>query len=216
MMTGVSSISASAVSLLFAPAASTPTQNAADPINSLKPASGHTDDVFKAGNAIGKIIEIVAGMNASSAADDAHMFSMEGATRIDNANGGYTLVKTGTGAVATAEEAMRRGLEMTQRQAVGTGPTADRARAYLKAVADGTLTVTNLDKYGVQVNMTETIYYYADGRERGGTGSYQITGLEEFKSQYTFIGEDGFRRDLATGKYTSFNQNGTVFSYNVY
>lgn len=216
MLAGIGSISNSAVSLLFSHTSSILVQKPLDTAKLLDPAPGHTDDVMKAGNAIGKIIEIVAGMKASSAVDDSHMFSMEGATRTDNANGGYTLVKTGIGAVVTEDELIRRGVEMTQRHAVGIGPAADKARAYIKAVADGTLTVTNLDQYGVKVKMTETVYYYADGRERGGTGSYQVTGLDEFKSQYTFIGEDGYMRDLATGKYSSFNQNGTVFSYNVF
>jgi len=214
MISSINSLSSNSISILFGTSGATqttPVETAATKV--LDQATGNTDDVFKAGNAIGKIIEIVAGMKAADAKSSAGMFTMEGAVRVDGADGEYSLTKTGTGKVVTDEQMREFALDGKRKQAEGTGPVADKARAYLKAASEGTIQEIDLSAHGVSATMTQTNSYYADGRDKGETGSYSVTGLDEFLKENTYAGEDGMMRDKATGKYATINQNGTAFSY---
>lgn len=66
MISSVNSLSSNSISLLFGNSAATrPGQSGSRAEQVFNAPTGKTDDLFKAGNAIGKIIEIVAGMNAA-------------------------------------------------------------------------------------------------------------------------------------------------------
>ncbi|MFK4260036.1 hypothetical protein [Agrobacterium tumefaciens] len=216
MVASINSLSASAIPLLFGQTATTATSSAGSVKTLLGEASGNTDDVFKAGNAIGKIIEIVAGMNAAENAASVKMFTMDGAARVDGDDGEYNLTKTGTGIVGSDEQQFQDGLAVKRWRAQGTGPDAENAKAYLKAAAEGTIVETDLSAHGVSSTMTRTTSYYADGREKGTKETWNTTGLKEFLAANTFEGDDGMLRDKATGKYASMSQNGTKFTYLVY
>lgn len=215
MLSSVSSLSgAAALSLLGAsnPATSSNTQpSTAQKL--LQDVTGNTDDTFKAGKAIGKIIELVAGMNKSGMDKP---FTMDGAKRTDNGDGSYSETKTGQGTVTSDEELEQKGLELSERLAQGTGPDAQLAKAYLAAYANGTIRKTDLSSEGVTTTMTVTKSYYADGSDRGQTGSWNTQGLDAFLKAHTVTGDDGTLRDKATGKYASIEQNGTKTSYVVY
>lgn len=214
MISGIDSLSSNVVALLFG---SSRTELSAVPYpsraNTTDTATGYTDDVFRAGNAIGKIIEIVAGMDASHAQNSVGMFTMAGAVRTEGHDGTYSLTKTGTGTSMSAEQMRELALETALKRAAGTGPSAERARAFLEAHSNGTIKEVYLSAYGVSSTMTQTNYYFADGSDKGESARYTVTGLDEFLANNTYAGEDGTMRDKATGKYASINMNGTVYSY---
>ncbi|MBO3759349.1 hypothetical protein [Ciceribacter sp. L1K22] len=207
MVAGISSLSASSIPLLFGPSATSSSADMSSPATVSGDPTGNTDDVFKAGNAIGKIIEIVAGMNASE-----RLWTMEGAERIDSANGDYRLTKTGTGQFSTDSEQISRQLEIFEEQAKGTGPHAERARAYVKASEEGTLERYDMSKMGVTSIYTQTDFYRADGSQSGSVGRWNTTGMDEFLEKYVVI-ENEMMFDKATGKQAGITQNGTAFHY---
>lgn len=212
MISSVNSLSSSSLSLLFGVGRATETKEAGPGAGKpLKEATGYTADVLKAGNAIGKIIEIVAGMKQSDT-----LFTMEGATRIDGSDGGYRLTKTGTGTTASDAEFKQTHIDLQRQLAVGTGPEAERARAYVRAREDGTFQEIDLSAHGVSTVMTQTEYYAADGTQIGWSGNWKVTGLDEFLDANTYAAEDGTLRDKATGKYASVGMNGTKYTYEIY
>jgi len=217
MISSINNISSNSVALLFG---TTPVKTGADTSSSgiIAPGqtTGNTDDVFKAGNAIGKIIEIVAGMKSDDASRSFGVFTMDGATRVEGKNGEYSLTKTGTGTVVSDEQMKKFALEIKQKQAEGTGPRAEAARAYLKAAAEGSIEEIDLSAHGVSATLTQTNYFYADGTPKGESGSSTVEGLEEFLAAHSYMAEDGTRRDNATGKYAGINANGTAYSYIIY
>ncbi|MFS8050668.1 hypothetical protein [Rhizobium sp. BR 314] len=211
MLTPVNSFSSTAaLSILVAsnPAATSASQSA-NQKSGVLPATGNTDDVFKAGNAIGKIIEIVAGLNKNNSSQ----FTMDGAQRTDSGGGVYTETKTGQGTVGSDVDSDAHALQEATAAAAGTGPQADEARAYLKAAANGTIQKTDMSAMGVTSTMTRKVSYYADGRERGSSISWNTQGLDAFLQNYTTKGDDGLLHDKATGKYAGIAQNGTQFTY---
>lgn len=181
-----------------------------------------------------KLVKIAAGLNPTSAralslgASDAifriaaqqdradGLFQMNNAKREYAASGEYTETATGQGTVASDEDVMAEGLRMVRKQAVGDGPDAVRARAYIKAHEDGTYQEIDLSAKGVSATMTATNYYYADGGIKGQGVSYKVTGLNEFLESHTYQGDDGKMRDNETGKYASIKQNGTNFFYTLF
>lgn len=166
--------------------------------------------------ATGKAVSDAQSGEAGAKSDDG-LFTMEGAKRIDRLYGGYMLVKTGTGKVVSDEQYYENGLNSARRLAADIGPRAEKARAYLDAVENGTLEITDLTTKGVvHATETRTLYYYADGTQSGVRGSWSVTGLHEFREANMFIDDDGISRDKATGKYASTGQNGTHFIYFVW
>lgn len=170
MLSSVRSLSgAAALSLLGAsnPATSSNTQpSTAQKL--LQDVTGNTDDTFKAGKVIGKIIELVAGMNKSDTQSGTDKpFTMDGAKRTDNGGGRYSETKTGQGTVTSDEDFIERGLALMEQLAQGTGGDAITARAYLAAYANGTIQETDLSSEGVTTTMTVTKSYYADGSDSG-------------------------------------------------
>ena len=210
MISSVNSLSSSSISVLFGTSSAAATGDASTAEKVLNAVTGNTDDVFKAGNAIGKIIEIVAGMKSSD-----ELFTMDGATRTDNSDGSYSLTKTGTGQFFSDADFEKKTLEKAREQAAGTGPKADRARAYLDAVAKGTVETYDMSTMGVTSVMTQTNSYNADGSDRGVSGSWDTKGMDQFLAKYVDI-KDDMMFDKATGKYASISQNGTEFTYSVW
>lgn len=214
-MTSVASLNASSISLLFS--VNRQSQGAEASVGPITPdvpnATGFTDDLFKAGNAIGNIIAIVSKMNSASSLG---MFTMEGATRTDMADGGYSLTKTGVGLVDPALNELEITVKNAKQDASGTGVEAERAKAYLKAVKAGTVEHYDMASLGVSATMTRTDSFYADGSQRGTAFSFKVLGMDDFIKNNTVVGEDAMSRDRATGKYWSISQNGTQFTYNVW
>lgn len=215
MISSVNSLSSSAISLLFS---ATPLQSEAantSAVNSSAQATGNTDDVFKAANAIGKIIEIAAKLGGAEATSSSDMFTMEGAVRTENANGTYTLTKTGTGKGVPDDHYASRALASLKERAAESGPRADWARTYLAALEKGTVVIHDMSEMGVTSTMTERQTVNADGSMRGSSTSWNTQGMDAFLERYTEI-KEGVMYDKATGGHASISQNGTVFTYSVW
>lgn len=208
MLSSLNSFPTSSISLLFGASSTSATTPVLAGPQLLSEATGYTDDVLKTGNAIGNIIAIVAGMKSS---ESVGAFTMDGAQRTDNADGSYSLTKTGKGTVSSEQEAMKFIIERAQ----GTGADAERMRSYLAAMKDGTLQEFDMSTMGVTSTMTQTSYYDADGRNSGTKGSYDTKGFAEFMEQYVVV-KDGQTYDKATGKNATVSQNGTKFTYSVW
>ena len=245
MITGAGSLSANTVQLLFGnnnAANTTETGTAATLPGAI---TVQPENASRAGAAIGKIIEIVAGMNqadrssiteaakragvavgekamagtgkaeAGANASD-RLFTMDGAKRIGGFNGEYRLVKTGTGKGVSDEQFRENDLNNARKLAAGTGLKAEEAKAYLDAVEKGTVERIDLSTKGVSSTETRTMYYYADGTQKGISGYWTTTGLNDFLEANTVAGEDGLMRDKATGKYAGIEKNGTHYNYVVW
>lgn len=210
MFSPVSSLSASSIAVLFrsqggvaeVPASANPGATTA---------TGYTDDVFKAGDAIGKIIEIASSMSSSIG-----MFTMDGAVRTDNADGTYSYTKVGEGRTISESDYARRDLEATMEKAREPGIEGVRARAYLEAINQGTLQTIDLSRRGVTSTLTRTVMYNQDGSERGSVDRFDTRGLDEFLEANTYVDETGTLRDRESGKYAGIRQNGTVFHYLIF
>jgi hypothetical protein len=168
--------------------------------------SGKTDDALKTGGAIGKIIEIVAGMSQSD-----KVFDMNNAQRSYATSGGYSETETGTGTVVSQAQLDQNGRDAMQEIATGNGPKAEWAKAYLTASASGGVTKTDMSTMGVTSTLTETNFYYADGSQKGESGSYNTQGMDQF-IQNNITVKDGVWYDKS-GNYASLTQNGTQFTF---
>lgn len=224
MLPNVSLLSSASVSLFtdartsFATTASTGSSNAQ---KILAAATGNTDDVFKAGDAIGKIIEIVSNKNQSATKSAAQVSSrdqwnMNGAQRTDLDDGGWEMTKTGTGQAVTQQQLDEQSTNSATEMAQGSGPKADLARAWLAAKSNGTLKQYDMSQMGVTSTLTKTDVFYSDGSQKSTMGTFNTVGLDKFFATYTYVGDDGMRHDKATGKYATTSQNGTDFEYYVF
>jgi hypothetical protein len=98
------------------------------PVKAVKRRTGHTDDRFKAGQAIGSMIMIASKMSPSDrsagpgSADD-----------IDLPGADTAPAKTGTGTLLSDAELQERGMDLVRQRAAGFGPLAEWAKAYLEA-----------------------------------------------------------------------------------
>jgi hypothetical protein len=211
MISPVNSLSSSSILSLFGVSGSSAVADTSGAGKLLNNVTGNTDDALKTGNAVGTIIQLVSDQKQSDT-----LFQMVNAQKAYAANGDYSETATGTGTVITDAQMEQNSLASATELASGTGPQADRAKAYLDALAKGTIQQTDLSTMSVTATMTQTNSYYADGRDKGESGSYNINGLDQFLQKYTTVGDDGLTRDKATGKYATVSQNGTKFSYIVW
>lgn len=222
MLSSVNSLSGVAALSLLGTVNPTTSSNSQPSVaqNLLQDVTGNTDDTFKAGKAIGKIIELVAGMKTSDApaSSDSHqLFTMDGAQRTDYADGSYSETKAGQGMSVSDQQFQQTVLDTMEQQAQSTGPDATKAKAYLAAYANGTMQKTDLSaSQSVSSTMTLTNTYYSDGTGKGTGFSLKNQGLEDYMQAHTYMGDDGILHDNATGKYASINQNGTKISYVVF
>lgn len=128
MISSVNSLATNAVTVLTGQKRATIPVEPVAPIKIVKRRTGHTDDVFKAGNAIGSMVVIASRMGQSSEADTA-----DSAAGIDGPAANATTEPTGIGKAPTHAEVQERGTDAIRQHAAGTGPRAEWARAYLEA-----------------------------------------------------------------------------------
>jgi hypothetical protein len=206
MLSGTNGISSKAISLLFGPSkgmAVTPT-NAAQKL--LNDTTGNIDDVMRTGGAIGTIIALASQQDRKDT-----LLELANAERVYTANGEYSQTFTGQATVVSDAEMYAQAVE----RAKGTDAVAVRTRAYLSAMADGSLQTFDMTKMGVTSTMAQTNSYHADGTDKGSKTSYDTRGMDQFLATYVEI-KDGLMYDKATGKNASIGQNGTQFTYSVW
>jgi hypothetical protein len=210
MIPPVNSLPSSSVLSLFRASGSSAVTDTSGAGKLLNNVTGNTDDALKTGNAVGTIIRLVSDQKQSDT-----LFQMVNAQKAYAANGDYSETATGTGTVITDAQMEQNSHASATELASGTGPQADRAKAYLDALAKGTIQQTDMSNMGVTATMTQTNSYYADGRDKGESGSYSVKGMDQFVAKFIDV-KDGIMTDKATGKYASISQNGTKFTYNVW
>ena len=128
MISTVNSLATNAVTVLTGQKRATVPVEPVAPIKAVKRRTGHTDDVFKAGNAIGSIIAIAAEMDQLS-----HPCTAGDADGINDPGADTTTAQTGTGKIPPNPKPQERGMEAIRLHAAGIGPRAEWARAYLEA-----------------------------------------------------------------------------------
>ena len=128
MISSVNSLATNAVTVLTGQRRAMVPVEPVAPIKVVKRRTGHTDDVFKAGNAIGSMIAIAAGM-----AQPSHPVATGDADSIDDTGKDTTAMQTGNGEVRSSAERQDRGGDALRQHAAGIGPRAEWARAYLEA-----------------------------------------------------------------------------------
>ncbi len=218
MLTPVKSLSSTAaLSLLGASNSNTSSASSTTSAgNGFEKMTGNTDDLFKAGAAIGKIIEIVAAMKSSSSS-----LAPTAGQRVYDGVGGYSETTIGqhaseindSYALASKQRLAEASMDLVKRQAQGTGPEAERAKALVAATQNGTIQEIDMTPMGVTVTATITKYYDAHGKENGMSGTWDVRGLDDFMQKYTYRDDGGQRRDKATGKYASFSSDGNKYTY---
>lgn len=207
MVSGINSLSAGSIPLLFGTSNSAAIDSASNAAKLFTNATGNTDDVLRTGDAIGNIIALALQQDKKDT-----LFQMVQAERVYTSDGDYSETSTGTATVG----ADANDLSGMQEAALGTGAEADRAKAYLDAVAKGTVQKYDMSDMGVSSTMTSTKLYYADGGNKGEKVTFNTTGMRQFLEANTEIDADGILRDKATGKYAGIEQNGTKFTYLTY
>jgi hypothetical protein len=206
-VTSISSISSRSISVLFGSNSTQATDGTSTATQTqTTAATGNTDNALKTGGAIGKIIEIVSGMGQSD-----KLFDMSNAQKAYAADGDYSETATGTGTVVSDEYLAQSAVAGMQELANDNGPKAGWAKAYLAASTSGGITKTDMSTMGVTSTMTETNYYYADGRDKGESGSYNTQGMDQFLQNNVTV-KDGVWYDKS-GNYASLTQNGTQFTF---
>ncbi|MBX9456835.1 MAG: hypothetical protein KL863_12840 [Rhizobium sp.] len=127
MISSVNSLATHAVTVLTGQARSTVPVEPVAPVKIVRRRTGHTDDIFKAGNAIGSMIVIAARMDQSSSAATGSVDGM------DDPRTDTRTEQTGIGKAPTNSELQQRGMEAIRQHASGTGPLAEWAKAYIEA-----------------------------------------------------------------------------------
>ena len=129
MISSINALATHAVTVLTGQKRATVPVEPVAPVKAVKRRTGHTDDVFKAGNAIGSMIVIASRMDPSSRTVTAGT-----ADGIDDPGAGPATAQTGSGNVPSDAELLEeRGMESIRLHAAGTGPRAEWAKAYLEA-----------------------------------------------------------------------------------
>jgi hypothetical protein len=128
MISSVNSLATNAVTVLTGQKRATIPVEPVAPVKIVRRRTGHTDDVFKAGNAIGSMVVIASRMGQSSHSDTTG--STDG---IDGSAADTTPEQAGIGRASTPAGLQERGTEAIWQHAAGTGPLAEWARAYLEA-----------------------------------------------------------------------------------
>lgn len=127
MISSVNSLATNAVTVLTGQRRAMVPVEPVAPIKVVKRRTGHTDDVFKAGNAIGSMIAIAAGLAQLS-----HRVGTGEAESIDHTGKDTTAMPSGSGEVRSNAGRQEQNIETLRQQAAGIGPRAEWARAYLE------------------------------------------------------------------------------------
>lgn len=128
MISSVNTLATNAVTVLTGQKRATVPVEPVAPVKTVKKRTGHTDDVFKAGNVIGSMIAIAAGMQQSG-----HSVATADADGIDDTGSDTAPMQTGNLKGRSSAELGERSMEALRQHAAGTGPRAEWARAYLEA-----------------------------------------------------------------------------------
>lgn len=128
MISTVNSLATHAVTVLTGQRRATIPVEPVAPIKIVKRRTGHSDDVFKAGQAIGSMIAIASRIGQSSRST-----LPEQADGIDEPGTDTATSGSPTGNALSEADLPERGMEAARRRAAGTGPLAEWARAYLDA-----------------------------------------------------------------------------------
>lgn len=128
MVSSVNALATNAVTVLTGQRRATVPVEPVAPVKVVKRRTGHTDDVFKAGNVIGSMIMIASRMDPSSGNATA-----DPADGINDPDTGIATVQGGIGKAPSNADRQERGMEALRLQAAGTGPLAEWAKAYLEA-----------------------------------------------------------------------------------
>ena len=214
MVSGVSQLSTSTISVLFSPVRTEQGQESLSPGTSVAGGvDGYMDAVFKAGDAVGNIIAIAAGMKDQDGTRSETAFSMDGAIQTDFPDGGYELRKTGTG-TSDAVSTDPWGLSGARIRAQGSGAAAESAKSYIKAVENGSIEQHDMRQFGVTSTMTQWEKHDAQGGVSTGA-SFAISGMDQFYKDYidTSSGAAIFK---PTGQYVGIGQNGTVITLSLW
>jgi hypothetical protein len=125
MISSVNSLATHAVTVLTGQKRALIPVEPVAPVKIVKRRTGHTDDIFKAGNAIGSMIAIASGMEKSG-----RTISTDSTDGVEEPRGDTTAA---AGLVPTDEDFQERGMEAIRLRAAGTGALAEWARAYLES-----------------------------------------------------------------------------------
>ena len=128
VISSVNSLATHAVTVLTGQKRATVPVEPVAPVKVVKRRTGHTDDVFKAGNAIGSMIVIASKMDPSRGT-----VTPDSADGIENPGTAITPAQTTNGNLASNAELQEPGMEAMRLHAAGTGPLAEWAKAYLEA-----------------------------------------------------------------------------------
>ncbi|MFK4260083.1 hypothetical protein [Agrobacterium tumefaciens] len=231
MITSISNISSSSVALLFGASSASSTDSASTAAKLLSDATGNTDDVFKAGNAIGNIIEIASRMKQDAASADKKveveeinlagdqgrsLSEFDGDSQWYGVKGTFTTTNHGNGertetfvgnAMGMTDDAYRQLAIDTLKKDQSTL----RNQTWLAAYENGTVQEIDIAELGFATGMTITTDHYSDGSARMHT-SFNNSGANAFREQYTEMRE-GVLYDKDTGKYAAMGQNGSKFMY---
>ncbi|MGV3551779.1 hypothetical protein [Rhizobium sp.] len=128
MISSVNSLATHAVTVLTGQRRAAAPVEPVAPIKVVKRRSGHTDDVFKAGEAIGSMIMIASKIDPSSSS-----LTATNADGIDVQGADATTAQAEAGNAAPNQRLQERGMDAIRLHAAGTGPLAEWAKAYLEA-----------------------------------------------------------------------------------
>lgn len=234
MISNINSLSSSSISLLFGTSAASGVAPASAAQKLLGEATGNTDDVFKAGNAIGNIIEIASRIKQERASAEKRvdveqidlpkgegrkLTEFDGDQLHYGVKGTFTTTYHGNGertetfvglAQGRTDEAFRQGtIDGLKRH-----QPSPQTQAALAAYENGTVEETDIAELGFKSSMTMTTNHYSDGRADLSV-SFDLAPVFQFREQYTET-RDGVLYDKATGKLAALNQNGSKFIYSTW
>lgn len=134
MISSVNSLATHAVTVLTGQKRATVPVEPVAPVKVVKRRTGHTNDVFKAGDAIGSMIVIASRMDPSVST-----VNTESADGIHDPGSDTKTAKADIGNVPSNAELQERAMTAIRLRAAGTGPLAEWAKAYLEAQERGSI-----------------------------------------------------------------------------
>ncbi len=231
MISSVSNFSSNSVAILFGTSGATSTNSASAASKILADATGNTDDVFKAGNAIGNIIEIASRMKQDAASADEkveveeinlsnserrNLSEFDGNQGWYGVNGTFTKTYHSNGDrtdtfVGSAQGKSDQAWRQVMINSMKADQSTPRNRAMLEAFENNTVQAIDIAGLGFKTGMTMTTDYFSDGSSRMSV-NFDTSGADQFREQYTEL-RDGVLHDKATGKFALLGQNGSQFIY---
>jgi hypothetical protein len=232
MVSSIGNISSSSVALLFGTSGAASTAPASTASKLLGDVTGNTDDVFKAGNAIGNIIEIASRMKQDAASTEEEKVEVEEINLADgegrrlnefnlnplygvkgtfttthHENGARTEVFVGSYMGMTDEAYRQRWVDSLE-----ADQSTQANKTMLAAFENKTIKETDIADLGFKAELVSTTRYNSDGSATGSVVFDSKSVIPQFREQYTET-RDGVMYDKATGKNAAIGQNGNKFIY---